>query len=283
MRFAVIALLGFGLSQAQYDVTSEATTASTAAGYGSTATSATAATAATAATDATAATAATTGAGYGSTAGSAATTGSGYEATTGSGYEATTGSAATTGSGYEATTGSGYEATTGSGYAATTGSGYEATTGSNNGGSNHSGSHNGTKGQQFCHDHKGMNVTYKNKIVDLHPVASLNDFCTQTCNEEKCQGKKSQPGVLAPVQCLLDGASASKISPIQQCLIPCMLNLNALDNTCNADAIVGNLIQSCPAIDKEKGCIAACACCSTVGPLDACVNACLSSKGLQVQ
>jgi len=221
--------------------------------------------------------------------------GSGYEATT-AGYAATTAGPVATTAGYVATTAANYGTTAGN--AATTGSSNGGTTESSHeggcgkesneqsgGDSSEEGSGEHHKGHFQCHKRKNATLTYKNKILDLEPLASLENICAQTCQENKCLGKLSKPaGLLAPVsgavQCLLD--DISNITPFQQCLFPCFLKLNLLE-TCQVKAIVGDLLAVCPDQDKERLCVSACACCALKnGPLDACVKVCLTEDGIKV-
>lgn len=113
--------------------------------------------------------------------------------------------------------------------------------------------------------------------MNLDPVASLENFCVALCKEPKCsEGRDTKYDLLGHVKCVIN--AGNKLSPLQSCLLPCVLNLNALQ-TCDATAIVSKLVQTCPNYDKKELCVSACACCGDDGQtLDACVNVCLSGN-----
>jgi len=242
--------------------------------------------------------------------GEVTTPGAGAVTTPGAQYDATTPSAGgvtTPGAGYGATTPSaggvttpnaggvttpaagGYGATTPSANGATTPGGqYGASTpaGGHSGGSTpHGGSgastpaggNGGGKGHFTCN----RKPTGGKDILNLDPVASLENLCLDVCQNQTC-GNSNNPGLLGAAQCLLNGVS-STLSPLQSCLIPCILNLNALQ-TCNAAVIATQLAKLCPDFQRKPLCLSVCACCALDNDplLDVCVNACVSSDGLDV-
>jgi len=167
----------------------------------------------------------------------------------------------------------GYGATTAAGNGATTaGAGYGATTPGAGGNGGKTGGHSGFKCNRKPAGHD---------ILNLDPVASVTNLCADVCKNNTC-GNQGQPGLLGPAECLLNSAS-SLLSPFQSCLIPCILNVNALE-TCNAALIVSKLLPLCPDFNKQAVCASVCACCALDNDplLDVCVNACVSGQGLNV-
>jgi hypothetical protein len=134
----------------------------------------------------------------------------------------------------------------------------------------------------------------------LNIPLTLESVCLQTCNQANCSSADAAAGLLGqvtggvagtlvdlvngPAQCLLnpngDGSNPNNLSPNTACMIPCILDLNLLD-ICDVQAIITSLIKICPKADVKGLCVSACLCCGkNEDPLDVCVNACLSNKGI---
>jgi len=191
---------------------------------------------------------------------------------------------------YAATTTAGYQAPTTAPPAATT-AGYQATTGSSGGsGTTAPPSGGGDCGGNPQKDHGHLRckkVRSGNKLIDLDPIASLENFCLDFCKNSNCSHDYKANGLLGSVskaaRCLLDEVG-NAITPLQSCYFPCILNLNVLE-TCDVTAIAGLFGQICPNGDKRARCLDVCACCATSDDpklLDVCVNLCLTDDGVKL-
>lgn len=122
-------------------------------------------------------------------------------------------------------------------------------------------------------------------ILNLDPILSVENLCFAVCKNSTTacsNANDNSSGLLAPVECLTNSLGDA-LTPSLSCLIPCILNVNALE-TCNAGVITNLLVKRCSSLQKKPVCAAVCACCALENDplLNVCIDACVKADGIDV-